>query len=53
LYEENAVQNCPEAMGRWQTAPEFAALAVFLASAHARSITGQTIDIDGGQVMHA
>lgn len=40
-------------LGRWQTAPEFAAMAVFLASEHARNLTGQTINIDGGQVMHA
>ncbi|HSI12720.1 MAG TPA: SDR family oxidoreductase, partial [Chthoniobacter sp.] len=40
-------------LGRWQTPPEYAAMAVFLASDHARNITGQTINIDGGQVMHA
>lgn len=40
-------------MGRWQTVEEYAAMAVFLASDHARNITGQTINIDGGQVMHA
>ena len=40
-------------LGRWQTPAEFAAMAVFLASDHARNITGQTINIDGGQVMHA
>jgi len=40
-------------LGRWQTPPEFAAMAVFLASDHARNITGQTLNIDGGQVMHA
>jgi NAD(P)-dependent dehydrogenase (short-subunit alcohol dehydrogenase family) len=40
-------------LGRWQTAEEFAAMAVFLASDHARNLTGQTINIDGGQVMHA
>ena len=40
-------------LGRWQTPEEFAAMAVFLASDHARNITGQTINIDGGQVMHA
>lgn len=40
-------------LGRWQTPPEFAAMAVFLASDHAQSITGQTLNIDGGQVMHA
>ena len=40
-------------LGQWQTPAEFAAMAVFLASDHARNITGQTINIDGGQVMHA
>ncbi len=40
-------------LGRWQTPEELAAMAVFLASEHARNITGQTINIDGGQVMHA
>lgn len=38
-------------LGRWQTPEEFAAMACFLASDHARNITGQTINIDGGQVM--
>lgn len=40
-------------LGRWQMPEEFAAMAVFLASDHARNITGQTLNIDGGQVMHA
>ncbi len=40
-------------MGRWQTVEEFAALATYLASDHARNITGQTLNIDGGQVMHS
>jgi 2-hydroxycyclohexanecarboxyl-CoA dehydrogenase len=40
-------------LGRWQTPPEFGAMAAFLASDHARNITGQTINIDGGQVMHS
>ncbi|MBM3844784.1 MAG: SDR family oxidoreductase [Verrucomicrobia bacterium] len=40
-------------LGRWQTPEEYASMAVFLASDHARNITGQTINIDGGQVMHA
>ncbi len=40
-------------LGRWQTASEFGAMAVFLASEHGRNITGQTINIDGGQVMHS
>ena len=40
-------------LGRWQTPEECAALAVFLASDHAKNITGQTLNLDGGQVMHA
>lgn len=40
-------------LGRWQTPPEFGAMAVYLASGHALNITGQTINIDGGQVMHS
>lgn len=40
-------------MGRWQLPEEVAAAAVFLASEHARNITGQTLNVDGGQVMHA
>lgn len=39
--------------GRWQQPSEYAAMAVFLASDHAKNITGQTLNIDGGQVMHA
>ncbi len=39
-------------LGRWQTVQEIAAAAVFLASTHARNMTGQAINIDGGQVMH-
>ena len=40
-------------LGRWQQPPEFGAMAAYLASPHAHNITGQTINIDGGQVMHA
>lgn len=40
-------------LGRWQTPDEFAQMAVFLASDAARNITGQTINIDGGWVMHS
>jgi NAD(P)-dependent dehydrogenase (short-subunit alcohol dehydrogenase family) len=43
-------QMCP--LGRWQTPEEIAALAVFLASERAASITGQTMNVDGGWVMH-
>jgi NAD(P)-dependent dehydrogenase (short-subunit alcohol dehydrogenase family) len=40
-------------LGRWQTPQDCAAVAVFLASHRAQNITGQTINVDGGQVMHA
>jgi NAD(P)-dependent dehydrogenase (short-subunit alcohol dehydrogenase family) len=40
-------------LGRWQEPEEIAAMAVFLASPQARNITGQTLNVDGGQVMHS
>ena len=40
-------------LGRWQTPDEMAAMMLFLASDKAVNITGQTLNIDGGQVMHA
>jgi 2-hydroxycyclohexanecarboxyl-CoA dehydrogenase len=43
-------QMCP--LGRWQTPEDIAALAVFLASERAANITGQTMNVDGGWVMH-
>lgn len=39
-------------LGRWQEPQDIAALAVFLASDQARNITGQTMNVDGGWVMH-
>jgi len=39
-------------LGRWQTPEDIAAMAVFLASPRATNITGQTINVDGGYVMH-
>ncbi len=39
-------------LGRWQTPEDIAALIVFLASRRASNITGQTINVDGGFVMH-
>ena len=39
-------------LGRWQTPEDIAAMAVFLASPRAGNITGQTINVDGGFVMH-
>ena len=40
-------------LARWQTPADVAAAAVFLASRLADNVTGQTINVDGGQVMHA
>ncbi|CAN5881791.1 SDR family oxidoreductase [soil metagenome] len=39
-------------LGRWQEPEDIAAMAVFLASPAAKNITGQTINVDGGYVMH-
>jgi 2-hydroxycyclohexanecarboxyl-CoA dehydrogenase len=38
-------------LGRWQEPEDVAAMAVFLASARAANVTGQTINVDGGYVM--
>ena len=40
-------------LGRWQEVSEFGAMAVFLASDACRNLTGQTLNVDGGQVMHS
>jgi NAD(P)-dependent dehydrogenase (short-subunit alcohol dehydrogenase family) len=39
-------------LGRWQEPEDVAAMAVFLASAQALNVTGQTVNVDGGYVMH-
>lgn len=54
-YEEWAGEKARRVapLGRWQTPEDVAAVAVFLASRRAENITGQTINVDGGQVMHA
>jgi len=40
-------------LGRWQEPADVAAAVVFLASVRGRNITGQTINVDGGYVMHS
>jgi 2-hydroxycyclohexanecarboxyl-CoA dehydrogenase len=40
-------------LGRWQTPEDVAALALFLLSPRAANITGQTMNVDGGQIMHS
>lgn len=39
-------------LGRWQSPADIADMVVFLSSARAEQVTGQTINVDGGQVMH-
>jgi 2-hydroxycyclohexanecarboxyl-CoA dehydrogenase len=39
-------------LGRWQQPEDIADMAVFLSSARAGEVTGQTINVDGGFVMH-
>ena len=39
-------------LGRWQEPQDIADMVVFLSSDRARQITGQTINVDGGFVMH-
>lgn len=39
-------------LGRWQEPADIADMLVFLSSDRARQVTGQTINVDGGFVMH-
>jgi 2-hydroxycyclohexanecarboxyl-CoA dehydrogenase len=39
-------------LNRWQTPEDMAAMALFLASPKAKNVTGQTVNVDGGWVMH-
>jgi 2-hydroxycyclohexanecarboxyl-CoA dehydrogenase len=39
-------------LGRWQETQDVADMVVFLSSARTAQVTGQTINVDGGQVMH-
>jgi 2-hydroxycyclohexanecarboxyl-CoA dehydrogenase len=39
-------------LARWQEPEDIADMVVFLSSGRSRQITGQTINVDGGQVMH-
>jgi NAD(P)-dependent dehydrogenase (short-subunit alcohol dehydrogenase family) len=54
LYEEWAAEKIKHLvpLNRWQTPEDVAAMAVFLASPRAQNVTGQTINVDGGYVMH-
>ncbi|MDA1014455.1 MAG: SDR family NAD(P)-dependent oxidoreductase [Planctomycetota bacterium] len=39
-------------LGRWQAPEDIADMCVFLSSDRAKNVTGQTINVDGGFVMH-
>jgi NAD(P)-dependent dehydrogenase (short-subunit alcohol dehydrogenase family) len=39
-------------LNRWQTPEDIANMIVFLASEQARNVTGQSVNVDGGWVMH-
>jgi len=39
-------------LGRWQGTEDIADMVAFLSSARANQVTGQSINVDGGQVMH-
>lgn len=39
-------------LGRWQSAEDIGDMVTFLSSARAEQVTGQTINVDGGFVMH-
>jgi len=39
-------------LGRWQSVEDIADMIVFLSSQRAAQVTGQTINVDGGAVMH-
>lgn len=53
-YEEWAATKIDQVvpLGVWQDAEDVAAMCVFLASRRAKSVTGQTVNVDGGFVMH-
>ncbi|MEI6231842.1 MAG: SDR family oxidoreductase [Planctomycetota bacterium] len=40
-------------IGKWQTSEAVADMIVFVSSARAEHVTGQTINVDGGAVMHS
>jgi len=53
-YEQWARQKIEQMvpLGRWQTPQDMANMVVFLASDRAANVTGQTVNVDGGFVMH-
>ncbi|MEO1979874.1 MAG: SDR family oxidoreductase [Fuerstiella sp.] len=54
-YDEWAAEKIRQLvpLGRWQQPEDIADMIVFLSSARAAQVTGQTINVDGGYVMHS
>jgi 2-hydroxycyclohexanecarboxyl-CoA dehydrogenase len=54
-YDEWAEQKIQQLvpLGRWQQPADVADMIVFLSSTRASQVTGQTINVDGGYVMHS
>lgn len=54
-YDEWAAEKIQQLvpLGRWQTPEDIANMIVFLSSSRAQQVTGQTINVDGGYVMHS
>ena len=54
-YDDWAAQKISQLvpLGRWQKAEDIADMIVFLSSERASQVTGQTINVDGGYVMHS
>ncbi|MEZ6127120.1 MAG: SDR family oxidoreductase [Planctomycetaceae bacterium] len=50
-WADNKIQQLVP-LGRWQKPEDVADMIVFLSSARATEVTGQTINVDGGYVMH-
>ncbi len=53
-YDEWAAEKISSVipLKRWQTVDDIAAMIVFLSSPRCSEVTGQTINVDGGCVMH-
>lgn len=53
-YEDWAAKKIAQVvpLGKWQTPEAIADMVVFLSSSRAEHVTGQTINVDGGFVMH-
>ncbi len=54
-YDEWAAEKIQQLvpLGRWQQPEDVANMIVFLSSVRAAQVTGQTINVDGGYVMHS